>query len=150
MDYDKDDPTAFMVEAECFVSRQNIGVPVPEACLEFLMDAVDVFMDDPDCRNRINHICRWADGKTRYDLLGMLSMITGLDLESMDHHECIIPVREHLSAIGLTPYDQLCLQEIDHHSIKLDVLMERVVRFAQTGERMPFTDDLNEYNTRPE
>ena len=140
----------FMLESKAFSSREPVGVPLPAPCVQMLVDALDVFEEEPEIRERTTHAFKGAKGYWGFSLMGLIAAEQGLDLVETPCNQQIVPVRDFLSKVGFTYYDQLCLGEINHHSLNIEVLRERVLRFAQTGERMPFLDDLHEINTKEE
>jgi len=115
-----------------------------------LLDALDVFEDEPEMRHRREHCSEkfWSFEEScekqfwGFSLLGLIAAEQGLDLVEIPRNQQIVPVREFLSKIGFTYYDQLCLEEINGHSLNNEVLRERTLRFTATGDRMPFLDDL--------
>jgi hypothetical protein len=140
---------SFMEEAHAFVMREEVGSRLPAPCIQMLLDALDVFEEEPEIRDRGQAAIVRVVGEWRFSLLGMVAGSAGYDLVGLyqdRERNLLCEVREFLTKLGFTYYDQLCLDEVNGHSIKVDVLRERVLRFAQTGERMPFIDDLLGYN----
>jgi hypothetical protein len=140
------EPTPFMQEAHSFMTREPVGSSLPAPCLQLLLDALDMFEEEPELRDRGQGAASRVGGEWRFSLLGLVASTTGFD--AVERHDTpLVALREHLTKLGFTYFDQLCLHEINQHSIGVDVLRERVVRFAETGERMPFLDDLHSLDT---
>ena len=130
--------STFMREAEAFMLREPVGSSLPASCIQRLLDAIDVFEEEPELRDRSFHAFKGAKGFWSFSLLGFVAAECGFPLVTHSpRNGQEVLLREFLGEVGFTYYDQLCLNEINSHSLNEKVLRERVLHFATTGGRMP-------------
>lgn len=132
-------------QATQFVERRP-SPPVPEDIQVMVLDALTVFQDRPESRSRSYWYFDNKSGYKVWSLLGMLCCLQGFDFADCPSDQHNWYCRTFLNDLGFNNYMILAIQEINNHSIKLDVLEERLISYMTTGERMPFLDLLHEYD----
>lgn len=124
-------------EEQTLFARDEPGPPMGPDTADRLLAAVEFFEDNPDARTTITFVHHY-EGQTLYNLLGVVLLLDGVDLEIIPRHDRFeLGAEILLEELGFSTFDFYAVEEVNGVAEDPTHLRELIEEYIECPMRVP-------------